>query len=91
MELEGLRASIDDIDKRIIDLFEKRMEVSKIIAQVKKESGKAIFDAKREKDKIDSLKSILSDKENEKYVEDLYRHIFDYSKDVQQKVIDDEK
>lgn len=91
MELEGLRASIDDIDKRIIDLFEKRMEVSKSIAQVKKESGKAIFDAKRENDKIDSLKSILSDKENEKYVEDLYRHIFDYSKDVQQKVIDDEK
>ena len=40
MELNELRVQIDEIDRNIVELFSKRMEVVKDIALCKKDSGK---------------------------------------------------
>jgi chorismate mutase len=42
-----LRAQIDDLDDKIIDIFEKRMTVSEEIGRYKKEHNIAIFQSKR--------------------------------------------
>jgi chorismate mutase/prephenate dehydratase len=47
MGIEDLRAKIDEIDKEVIELFNKRMQVSAEIAKDKKETGKAVFDPAR--------------------------------------------
>ncbi|MBO4376651.1 MAG: chorismate mutase [Lachnospiraceae bacterium] len=91
MELKELRASIDAIDSRIIDLFEKRMDVAKNIAVAKKEAGMPIFDAKREEEKLESIADLASSEEYKPYLHDLFKNLFEYSKDIQTKVTENER
>ena len=45
--LDKQRAEIDAIDREIVSLFERRMQVVMDVARIKKENGMAIFDASR--------------------------------------------
>ena len=47
--LEKQRAEIDAIDREIVALFERRMQVVVDVARIKKENGIAIFRCDREK------------------------------------------
>lgn len=49
-ELEKNRLVINEVDRRIAELFEKRMDAAHGIALYKKEHGLQIFDAKREEE-----------------------------------------
>jgi len=91
MELGQLRASIDDIDKQIVNLFEKRMDVSKEIALAKKNKGLDIFDPKREEEKLSSIEALAENEEYRPYLKELYINLFDYSKELQRKVTDSER
>ena len=51
-ELKKYRNEIDEIDKQITELFEKRMDISKEIAKCKKEQQIGILNAKREEEVI---------------------------------------
>ena len=44
MDLLELRNELDGIDKNIVELYEKRMEVCKKVAEYKIETGKRVFD-----------------------------------------------
>ena len=46
MELNELRNSIDDIDKDILSLFEKRMDVCRQVALYKKQHDMPVFQKK---------------------------------------------
>ena len=48
--LEKQRAEIDAIDREIVELFERRMQVVVDVARIKKVNGIAILDASREKE-----------------------------------------
>ena len=48
MELNELRNQIDQIDKEMAVLFEKRMKIVKQIGEYKKENNLPILDKKRE-------------------------------------------
>lgn len=50
MELNELRDQINGIDEELLPLFLKRMQISEKIAQVKKEKGLSIYNAKRERE-----------------------------------------
>ncbi len=91
MELEGLRASIDEIDRQIIDLFEKRLDVSKDIAKAKEKAGLPVFDETREKAKIESVRNLTVNPEYKDLTADLFGNLFEYSKSVQNKVIKNER
>ena len=49
-QLQKYRNEIDNIDKQITELFEKRMDISKEIAICKKEQEIGILNAKREEE-----------------------------------------
>ena len=51
-QLQKYRNEIDNIDKQITELFEKRMDISKEIAICKKEQEIGILNAKREEEVI---------------------------------------
>ena len=55
--LDKQRAEIDAIDREIVSLFERRMQVVMDVARIKKENGMAIFDASREKEVIAKVQS----------------------------------
>ena len=48
-ELSAIREDIDKIDRELVSLFCKRMELSLDVAESKRNTGKAVFDPEREK------------------------------------------
>lgn len=59
MDLQEIRGQLDRIDKEIVGLFEKRMELCAKVAEFKVRTGKAVYDPKREKEKIASVKEMV--------------------------------
>ena len=50
MDLKELRNEIDVVDRQIVDLFEKRMDIASRVADYKIANGKKVFDKEREGD-----------------------------------------
>ena len=58
MDLSELRVQIDAIDKDIVELYERRMDICRQVAEYKIENGKKVFDKVREEEKIARVKSL---------------------------------
>ena len=54
-DLSEIRKDIDSIDQQIVDLYEKRMELTTQVAEYKISTGKAVFDKEREVSKLESV------------------------------------
>ena len=85
--LDNQRAEIDTIDREIVSLFERRMQVVMDVARIKKENGIAIFDASREKEVIAKVQSYLKDATLKEELAEAYETLMKVSKDYQQKQI----
>ena len=77
-ELSTLRNSIDEIDNQLIDLLNKRIEISKAVAKCKIDNNFPIEHTARETE--------ILNKVGPKF-EKIYKEIFKTSKDIQKKVI----
>ena len=85
--LEKQRAEIDVIDREIVALFERRMQVVVDVARIKKENGIAILDASREKEVIAKVQSYLKDDYLKEELAEVYETLMKVSKDYQKKRI----
>ena len=83
--LEKQRAEIDAIDREIVALFERRMQVVVDVARIKKENGIAILDANREKEVITKVQSYLKDATLKEELAEAYETLMKVSKDYQLK------
>lgn len=83
--LEKQRAEIDAIDREIVALFERRMQVVVDVARIKKENGIAILDANREKEVIAKVQSYLKDAALKEELAEAYETLMKVSKDYQKK------
>ncbi|MHC1723322.1 MAG: bifunctional chorismate mutase/prephenate dehydratase [Aminipila sp.] len=86
MTLKKLRDEIDNIDTKIIELFVKRMSLSKQVAEEKKASGTAILNTKREKEILAKV-SDLAGNSLDRYARILYNTIFDVSRSYQTRFV----
>lgn len=86
--LHKQRAEIDAIDREIVSLFERRMQVVMDVARIKKKNGMAIFDASREKEVIAKVQSYLKDATLKEELAEAYETLMKVSKDYQQKQIE---
>ena len=82
-ELKKYRDEIDNIDKQITELFEKRMDISKEIAKCKKENNIGILNAKRGEEVIQKNISYLKNKEYRFVLEGFFRNLMNLSKLIQ--------
>lgn len=48
LDLQEIRGQLDEIDTRLVELFEKRMELCGQVAEFKIGTGKAVYDGQRE-------------------------------------------
>ena len=87
--LEKQRAEIDAIDREIVALFERRMQVVVEVARIKKENGIAILDANREKEVIKKVQSYLQDADLKEELAEAYETLMKVSKDYQKKRMND--
>ena len=90
MKLEEYREKIDTVDEKLVALFAERMELSRAIAEYKKENGLPVLDASREKEKLDRVAE-QTPAELREYTRRLYKLLFELSRDYQRELIGKER
>ena len=86
-ELENLREKIDTIDKEMIALFEKRMDIVANIAAYKIKNNLPVLNQNREDIVVSKVKSTVKNKDYADSAADLIKNIMEISKKFQQKLI----
>lgn len=79
-DLAALRQKLNDIDREIIKLFEKRMDVSRAVAAYKLKNGLPVLDAGREEQVLNTRVEMLSDKMLESSCRELFTEIMRLSR-----------
>ena len=87
IDLQECRKEIDVIDKEILRLFEKRMEVCEDVAEYKIHTGKQVLDPKREQDKLDVLKNQAHGSFNSLGAQELFQQIMAMSRKRQYQLL----
>lgn len=86
-ELVQIRQELDEIDRDMVALFEKRMRLSREVARTKMAQGKPVLDAGREQQVLESRAAMLSDASLTDAVQDLFREIMALSRQEQEKLL----
>jgi len=84
-ELEAYREEIDEIDKELTQLFEKRMDVVFKVALFKKQNNLQILHKSREEEVVRKAVDRLQNKDYQDEVTDFFDNLMRISKDFQSK------
>lgn len=82
-DLKECREKLDGIDREIVRLFEERMAVCGQVAEYKIETGKAVYDGEREKQKIAAVREMAEGDQNKEAVEELFTQLMTMSRRYQ--------
>lgn len=86
MKLDDIRKEIDEIDQAMTELFRRRMECSRKVAEYKRERGMQIFNAGREQEILDR-----AEKDGGEYgaaARLLFASVMELSRDLQHNMLD---
>jgi monofunctional chorismate mutase len=86
-DIAALRRELDEIDRELTMLFERRMEVSRRVAEYKRENNLPVLDASREEQVLCSRVEMLSDKSLEQSVRALFMEIMRLSRLAQESTL----
>ena len=89
MSLETYRKEIDEIDEKIVELYEKRMKVSEKVAEYKIANGRNVYDPEREHSKIEKLRNLAHSDFNAKGTEELFSQIMAISRKKQYALLEE--
>ena len=87
MDLLEIRGRLDEIDARMEQLFEERMRLCGEVAEYKIATGKAVYDAGREKEKIETLTAMADGEFNKQAVAELFLQMMTLSRRYQYQAI----
>jgi chorismate mutase len=81
VNLEHLRQRVDELNAEIIELFAKRLQVTKEIAKVKKQQNLPVFDPDREEQQRQQLRELARRHDlSPVVIEEIFALFVDYSK-----------
>lgn len=83
IDLKESRKNIDEIDRQIVELFERRMIEANEVAEYKRETGKAVYDKEREEEKLENLARLAGNSFNRRAVTELFSQIMSISRKYQ--------
>lgn len=83
MDLLEIRGQLDGIDNSIEKLFEERMRLCGEVAEFKIETGKAVYDAEREKQKLKAMTDLADGDFNKQAVGELFLQMMTLSRRYQ--------
>lgn len=87
LDLSLIREEIDQTDREILRLFEKRMGFCEEVAHYKIETGKAVADANRERELLSRLSSLASSEFTAKGAREVFRQLIAISKKRQYQLL----
>ena len=88
-DLKEIRKEIDDIDGKLVELFEKRMELCRQVAEYKIETGMQVLDRKRETEKLGTLSELAGSDFARYGVRELFTQIMSMSRKLQYELLAD--
>jgi chorismate mutase / prephenate dehydratase len=83
IDLQESRKKIDEVDRKMVELFETRMKLAMDIADYKRSVGKPVYDAAREDEKLTTLMAMTENEFNQKAIADLFKQIMSMSRRLQ--------
>ena len=83
MDLQELRKEIDAVDKQIVELYEKRMDIASRVADFKINTGKKVFDKQREDEKLTEIKKLAKSDFNRTGLVELFSQLMSMSRKLQ--------
>ena len=86
-DIAALRRELDEIDRELTRLFERRMEVSRRVAEYKRENNLPVLDASREEQVLCSRVEMLGDKSLEQSTRALFMEIMRLSRLAQESML----
>lgn len=87
MDLVELRERIDSIDEQIVELYERRMEVSRQVAEYKISAGKKVLDRQREQEKLAKVRALAHNAFNSCGIGELFEQIMSMSRKLQYQLL----
>ena len=85
-ELAQIRQELDEIDREMVKLFERRT-LCREVARTKLAQGKPVLDASREAQVLESRAAMLTDASLVEAVQALYREMMALSRQEQEKLL----
>ena len=83
MDLQEIRSKLDQIDTEMEGLFEERMRLCAEVAEYKIQTKKAVYDPKREQEKIEALTKLANGEFNKQAVAELFLQMMTLSRRYQ--------
>ena len=87
LNLQEIREQLDQIDRKLVELFEERMRLSGDVAQFKIQTGKAVYDGEREKQKLGAVRDLAHGEFNQQAVGELFSQIMTISRRYQYQIL----
>lgn len=88
MDLQEIRKQLDSIDAEFVRLFEKRMKLCADVAEFKIRTGKAVYDPKREQEKIAAVRSMAEGEFMKEAVGELFLQMMTLSRRYQYRLME---
>lgn len=87
MDIQECRGKLDEIDSRLVSLFEERMRICRDVAEYKIQTGKAVYDSEREQQKLAAVKAQADGEFNKLAAGELFRQMMTISRRYQYQVM----
>lgn len=87
MDLGELRKGLDEIDEQIVELYEKRMDICRQVAEYKLGTGKNVYDRVREQEKLNKVRSLTHNEFNSRGVGELFEQVMSMSRKLQYQML----
>lgn len=87
MDLQECREKLDIIDRKMVELFEERMEICGKVAESKIASGKAVYDGEREQQKLEAVGGMAHGAFNRTAVQELFAQMIAISRRYQYRLL----
>ncbi len=90
MDLNEIRKEIDEIDRGLVEKFEKRMELCREVAEYKIKTGMQVLDRKREREKLAAISEMAGSEFGRYGVRELFTQIMSISRKLQYQLLADQ-
>lgn len=87
LDLGELRGQLDEIDGQLVRLFEQRMKICADVAEYKIETGKAVYDGERERQKLEAVGAMAHGDFNSQAVRELFSQLMTVSRKRQYQLL----
>ncbi len=86
-DLLEIRVQLDRIDRKIVELYQERLELCREVAEYKIANNKMVLDKEREEEKIRTVSQMANNDFNEMAIKELYCQVMSVSRKLQYQML----